>query len=186
MRLSSVHPPVKIVKKLTKLVKSGSVLDIGAGRGRHAIYLAQKGFDVTALEPNEEYVNKLNLKASQRDLKIETIAQDLLGYKPEKLFNVVVAISVLHFLSNKKEVDGAIEKMQAWTKNKGLQVISVMMSIESSDPRPYLFNKNELKGYYKDWDILFYEELRGGFYTPTKSSEPVRNWVARLIARKPE
>ena len=57
------------------LKPNSNILELNAGTGEDAIYFAQKGFDVTALEPNEEYVNKLNLKASQRDLKIETIAR---------------------------------------------------------------------------------------------------------------
>lgn len=180
----SLRPPSKVVKKLTTLMAPGSILDIGAGKGRHAIYLTQKGFDVTALEPAEDHARILSQKVKKHNLSMKVVKKDLLSYSPMQSFDAVAAISVLHFLKNKKEVDGAVTRMQAWTKPSGLNVVSVMMNIDVNNPKPYLFMHSELKNYYEDWDILFYEELLSDFYEPAKGDKLIRSWVARLIARK--
>ena len=42
---------------------NAKILDLGCGRGRHAIYLSQKGFDVTGIDispQNIRYANKIN------------------------------------------------------------------------------------------------------------------------------
>ena len=51
--------PTQIVKSLLKYKKLGKVLDLGAGEGRNSIFLAEKGFDVTAIDISEIGINKL-------------------------------------------------------------------------------------------------------------------------------
>ena len=41
---SSVGEPTKTVERLAELLSSGLMLALGAGDGRHALYLAKKGF----------------------------------------------------------------------------------------------------------------------------------------------
>lgn len=182
--MKKIREPAKIVQKVPELLHGGAVLDIGASMGRHAIYLAEAGFDVTALEPEDEFLAVLRRRLKERDLKMEVVQQDVLHYRPEKTFDAVLAVSVLHFLRSENEVQRAIHRMKSWTNPGGLNVVNVMLNKEVTNPRPYLFAAGELKAYYDDWDIVFYEETLSGLYTPSESTEAIRSNVARLIARK--
>jgi SAM-dependent methyltransferase len=57
-----------------------TVLDIGCGRGRHTLFLAGLGFDVTATDISPEGIEQLNEKARERKLesKIKTLVCDML------------------------------------------------------------------------------------------------------------
>ena len=57
--------------------KNGKILDIACGDGRNAIYLAQLGYKVTAIDFSKEALNRLNYFANKESLKIETLLSDL-------------------------------------------------------------------------------------------------------------
>jgi tellurite methyltransferase len=46
--------PAGIVKEFSRLAPGRKALDIAAGSGRHALFLAQQGFDVEAVDISEE------------------------------------------------------------------------------------------------------------------------------------
>ena len=77
-----------------------TVLDIGCGRGRHALYLAEMGFKVTATDLSPDGINQLNEQAKQKNLEsnITTLVCDMLDLPFNKgQFDCVVAFhSVFH------------------------------------------------------------------------------------------
>jgi SAM-dependent methyltransferase len=59
-----------------ELAGAGRVLDIGAGTGRVALYLAARGADVTALDLHEPLLAELRRRAGGLDLTVPTITAD--------------------------------------------------------------------------------------------------------------
>jgi SAM-dependent methyltransferase len=57
-----------------------TVLDIGCGRGRHSLFLAEMGFDVTATDISPEGISQLEKETKRRklDSKIKTLVCDML------------------------------------------------------------------------------------------------------------
>ena len=51
-------------------VKPGKALDLGCGQGRNALFLAQQGFDVTAVDQNELSLEILQSIVEQEDLEM--------------------------------------------------------------------------------------------------------------------
>lgn len=67
---------------LTALVDEGRVkpcrvLEVGCGTGTNAIYLAQQGFDVTAIDLSPEALRQAREKANKANLKINFIEADV-------------------------------------------------------------------------------------------------------------
>lgn len=56
------------------LDRARPVLDIGAGQGRHALYLAGRGFSVHAIDPAADATMALSARARTQDLDIRTEA----------------------------------------------------------------------------------------------------------------
>ena len=84
---------------------------------------------------------------------------------------------------NKKEVQKIIEKIKTNTLKNGLNIISVFTEKNPSKNFPYLFKKNELKDFYKDWEILEYKE----FITSLEQHDNFilhKHAIARIIARR--
>jgi SAM-dependent methyltransferase len=49
---------------------TGNCIDLGCGVGRHALYLAREGFDVTAIDLSPNGLHHLHREAQREDLKI--------------------------------------------------------------------------------------------------------------------
>jgi 2-polyprenyl-3-methyl-5-hydroxy-6-metoxy-1,4-benzoquinol methylase len=73
------------------------VLDLGCGRGRNAIYLAQNGLDVYGCDISENGIKALHEIAAKTGIKIETDVSDItsLPYDRE-FFDVVISVNVLN------------------------------------------------------------------------------------------
>lgn len=77
-----------------------TVLDIGCGRGRHSLYLAEMGFKVTATDLSSDGIAQLNERSRKMSLEgnITTLVCDMLDLRFDKgQFDCVLAFhSVFH------------------------------------------------------------------------------------------
>lgn len=72
--------PRKILVNLVEkgLVKEGKALDICCGAGTNAVYLAQKGFEVTGIDISSKAIEYAKQKAEQANVKIRLMVQNFL------------------------------------------------------------------------------------------------------------
>jgi SAM-dependent methyltransferase len=69
-----------LVECAQHLAPGGSVLSLGEGEGRNAVYLAGLGFDVTAVDSSAVGLSKARRLARERDVTLTTITADLNAY----------------------------------------------------------------------------------------------------------
>jgi len=69
---------------------AGRALDLGSGEGINSIWLAEQGWQVTAVDFAPEAVAKIERAARQRDLPVHAQAADILTYQAEIEFDLVV------------------------------------------------------------------------------------------------
>lgn len=67
-----------------------SVLVLGAGEGRNAVFLAEQGLDVTALDYAAEGLRKLQALADGRGVPVQTIQADVTTWTPARQWDGVV------------------------------------------------------------------------------------------------
>lgn len=78
-----------------RLPRKGRAIDIGAGQGRNALFLASLGLDVLAVDQSEVGMRRAGGLASERGLKLSTVAADLRDFDAEAgAFAVVSSIFV--------------------------------------------------------------------------------------------
>lgn len=78
-----------------KLPTSGQALDIGAGEGRNALFLASRGLNVLAIDQSAVGMQKAQRLAQERSLMLRTQAVDLQDFDAEhNAFDVVSSIFV--------------------------------------------------------------------------------------------
>ena len=74
-----------------RLPSSGRVLDIAGGSGRHALFLARRGLDLTLVDISEQGLDLARFALASEGLAISTCTLDLDGDSlPEGPFDVVV------------------------------------------------------------------------------------------------
>lgn len=157
--------PNPYITALLKYKKSGKLLDLGAGHGRHAIYFAQQGFVVTAAEPSPGLCSVVLDRAKAADLQIAVIQATIDAFQSSSRYDVIVCAMVLHFL-NQQEVQSAITMMKDLTMAGGLNVISAytdqnkvgFMKDNPYGHEKYLLKLGELRNLYDGWNILEYSE----------------------------
>ena len=65
--------PNKLVAETIKDLKPGKALDVGTGEGRNAIFLAQKGWNVTGFDIADEALDSIQQRAKRLNLNIKTV-----------------------------------------------------------------------------------------------------------------
>jgi tellurite methyltransferase len=88
--------PSPWLTSITSLPASGRALDVGSGSGRHALWLAAHGLDVTAVDISPIALERAEHEAGRRGLRLRTVCMDLDGDMPEGLWDVVLLSNFLH------------------------------------------------------------------------------------------
>jgi len=97
-------PHTELVELVGKSkIKSCKVLEIGCGEGRDAIYLASKGFNVTAIDISEKAIQyaKENAKKAGVKVKFEALDFNKLSELKER-FDFVLEWAIIHFIPYEK------------------------------------------------------------------------------------
>jgi len=73
----------EVITKIENRVKGRSVLDLAAGAGRDSVYLARRGWQVTALDINADSLQRCQQLAKSNQVELTTLQRDLEGQSPE-------------------------------------------------------------------------------------------------------
>lgn len=74
-------------------IGSGKALDVACGTGRNALFLAEAGFDVTAVDISQVAVDRGRAEADRRGLHPTWVVADLDDWRPEPgAFDVITVI----------------------------------------------------------------------------------------------
>lgn len=135
----------------------GTVLDMGMGEGRNAVFLAQKGFKVIGIDISSVAVKKAQLLAKEFGVQINSVVASLNKYK--------IAEGSLDAIISFYYVDrGLIEKMKSWLKPGGI-IIYEGYTVEQmqnkglkAEDLSYYLKKQELLQIFPEMRILKFEE----------------------------
>jgi len=91
--------PNGLIDALAELARGRRVADLGAGIGHVALPLAERGFEVTAVEPAQAMLERLRIEARRRRLEVRTVhaTAEALPLDDASLDLALVA-DALHFL----------------------------------------------------------------------------------------
>ena len=168
--------PNPFLKEHTHLLPRGKALDIATGEGRNAVFLAQHGFEVDAVDISEKGLSKARQLAREKGVKINTFAVDLDQFQIEKERYDLIAD--FYFLKRR-----LIPRIKKGLKKGGKVVFETYIldhrELGTGGPKQakYFLKPNELLRFFKDFRILFYRE--GIFREGGK-----RKALASLIAEK--
>jgi len=169
--------PNPFLKKHIGLFPKGRALDIATGEGRNAAFLAQKGFEVDAVDISQKGLRKARELTREKGVKVNLLLVDLDLYQIEK--DRYDLIADFYFLERR-----LIPKIRKGLKRGGMVIFETYIlehrTLGAGGPRQakYFLKPNELLRLFKDFRVLFYRE--GIFKEGGR-----RKAVASLIAEKP-
>jgi tellurite methyltransferase len=190
-RLAAEAPPsepASIVRELLPLLPAGPALDIACGTGRHALFLAARGQQVTAVDFSGVALDSLEARARGLNAPVrraesltqagrplhgglELMQADLERINlPENHYDLILCIQYLQ--------RSLFRQMARALRPDGVLLIETFTRAQlefSGGPRnpAYLLEIGELREAFPELCVLFYRELRAG------------QGIASLLARRP-
>lgn len=82
----------------------GRALDLACGEGRNAIWLAELGWRVTAVDFSEVAIEKARNRAAEHGVGLDFVCADLLDYEPELSAYDLVAVFFLQLPADEREL----------------------------------------------------------------------------------
>lgn len=99
----SAEPNVFLVEEVEGM-PPGRALDIAAGEGRNAIWLARRGWDVTAVDFSEVALDKARRLAARAGVRVDWVLADVTTYAPEPGGYDLVIVLYLHLPAPERRV----------------------------------------------------------------------------------
>jgi SAM-dependent methyltransferase len=169
--------PAPLVVQFAGGLTPGRALDLAAGAGRNALYLAEHGWDVTAVDGSPVAIDLLLGRARERNLLMDAIDAKVADLEagefevPPQSFNLVLSC---YFLQR-----SLIPVMKSALTPGGLLIMIVHVT-DADQPQgtPTRAYPGELGSFFEGWRILHYREGE-----PGESAH--RHAVAELVALKP-
>jgi SAM-dependent methyltransferase len=155
------------------LFTSRVAADLACGAGRHAVYLAEHGFQTTAIDFAQAGLEATQKRALMRGVALETRMLDLEAPDADlgaEVFDLIVAVLFLHrplFAAIKRAIKpGGMVVYKTYTRDQ--------LALPEGPKNPaYVLQPNELLREFSDYRVLRYEEKTSGERT------------AALLAQKP-
>jgi SAM-dependent methyltransferase len=183
--------PAPLLIKAIKDLKPGRALDIACGVGRHALYLAEHGWKVTAVDSSQVGIEILRRRARSARIPVPTRRDSQASCLPtidarvanleESEFEIEPEAYdlICNFYYLQRDLFPAI---RAGVKPGGAVVAAIHLDDGNIDAKPhnpaFLLEPGKLKTLFSNWEITYYREGpsdEGGHHHDT----------AYLIARKP-
>jgi tellurite methyltransferase len=166
--------PHALLKRFWPTIPGKRVTDIAMGSGRDALFLSEKGFFVTGLEGSAEAIKISKEAMVQKNLFMWPVLGDArtLPFR-ENSFDCVI---IFYFLQRE-----AVDEIRALLKKGGIFIYETYLKRQNDIDRPrnpaYLLDDGELIGYFKGFELLFYEEI-------IETGSGKRRAIARAVGRK--
>jgi len=146
--------PVPLVVKFARAACGRRALDLACGSGRNAVYLAELGWSVTAVDGSSVALDVLRAKARERALDIDIRIADLERGEFEISSDKYDLILDCYYLQR-----DLFARMQAGVPAGGM-IISIVHLADADQPdgTPKRAYPGELRKYFEGWNILHYRE----------------------------
>ena len=142
-------------------VPRGLALDVAAGKGRNAIFLAEMGFSVVGIEISTIALEEARRRAAGKSLEIRWHLADLEQIElPTAAYNLIVNFNYLQ--------RSLVHQIRRALKPQGHVIFETYLIDQQAIGHPknpaYLLNHNELLDHFRSFRVLCYRE---GKYTDT-------------------
>lgn len=167
-----VEAPTSLLVETVKDLAPGKAIDLACGTGRHALYLAEKGWNVMTVDGSRTAIEIVKLRAAERRLAVRAEVADLTAGSftlQRDAFDLVV---IAYYLQR-----DLFEKAKAAVRPGGF-VLAIVHTPETGEPcREKRARPGELRGFFAGWEIL--RDYEGPSRDPAH-----RRPVAEIVARR--
>lgn len=148
------------------------VLDIGCGEGKDAVYMAQKGYSVTAFDLTDNGIRKTLALAERKGVSVKAFVDDINTFDPCGQFDIIYSTGTVQYLFEENKA-AFFEKIGRMTAPDGIVFFNVFVEKPflalppDWDIEEKMWRSGELFTYFPDWkferiDEVIFEDKSGG------------------------
>jgi tellurite methyltransferase len=136
-------------------IPRGLALDVAAGKGRNAIFLAEMGFSVVGIDVSPIALEEARHRAANKSLEIRWQLADLEQVElPTAAYNLIVNLNYLQ--------RSLFDQIRRALKPQGHVIFETYLIDQQAIGHPknpaYLLNHNELLDHFRSFRVLSYRE----------------------------
>ena len=165
--------PVPLLVETVEPLRPGRALDLACGTGRNALWLAERGWRVTAVDGAPSAIRELRDRALDRHLDLEMRIADLEKHRFEIAPRVWNLVAICYYLQR-----DLFAPAKRGVAPGGVLLAIVHITQPDEEPTTHRLRPGELRNYFRGWQILHY-------YEGTPRDAGHKRPVAEIAARKP-
>jgi SAM-dependent methyltransferase len=166
--------PTPLVIETSKRLAPGRALDLACGSGRNALWLAEQGWSVTAVDGSQVAIEILRSRASERGVAVKTKVANLEAFEYQIEPAGWNLIAICYYLQR-----DLFEAAKQGLVPGGVLISIVHITDPGEEPTAHRLRPGELERYFQGWEIL---HSREGKPNDTAHQRSVAEIVARLPA----
>jgi SAM-dependent methyltransferase len=148
--------PIPELERRITTLPDGRALDVATGTGRNALFLAEHGYDVDAIDVSDEGLALARQQARERGVDVDWIRADVTEFEFEPGAYDVIAVSFFAALELLPELKDALAPGGVLVYEHHLRSAEPIDVGPSSDR--YRYRSNDLLRACLDLTVLHYEE----------------------------
>jgi len=121
---------VDFILEIAAIKKDAKVLDIMCGYGRHALELARREMQVTAIDNLQDYVDEINEKAVAEGLLINAFQADVLHAELTKFYDAAICMGNSFAFFDRDDAITILKNISNHLKPGGVLIINSWMIAE--------------------------------------------------------
>ncbi|HSZ18487.1 MAG TPA: methyltransferase domain-containing protein [Candidatus Acidoferrum sp.] len=165
--------PTPLLVKTAAQLPPGKALDLACGAGRNALWLADHGWEVTAVDAADAAIEILQIRAEERGLKINALVADLEKDEFEIEPSGWDLVAMCYYLQR-----NLFEHAKRGVVPGGILISIVHLTEPGEESSPHRLRPGQLERYVAGWEILHRHEGE-----PTDSAH--HRAGAEIVARRP-
>jgi SAM-dependent methyltransferase len=165
--------PTPLLIETAQQLKPGKALDLACGTGRNSLWLAKRGWSLTAVDASSAAIETLGARASQFGLNVDAQQADLEGGEYTIEPSAWDLIAICYYLQR-----DLFEPAKRGIVPGGVLLAIVHITERGEEPTHTRASPGELRTYFDSWEILHYYEGK-----PNDTAH--RRSVAEIAARRP-
>lgn len=141
--------PTPLLVETANNLPPGRALDLACGAGRNALWLAGRGWQVTAIDGSPAAIEILRRRAAEQHLTIDARVADLERGEYRIEPGGWDLIAMCYYLQR-----DLLEPAKQGVAPGGIVLAIVHMTERGEEPTPTRMRPGELAGYFAGWEIL--------------------------------
>lgn len=165
------------LREVVATMDPGRAVDLGAGEGRNALWLAEQGWSVTAVDSSRIGLDRLEDEAVERHVEVQTIVQDLTEFLQDAssdgtTFDLIV-VAYIH--AEEPIRDAMFARAVDVLAPGGILFIvghhKSSLGISGPPVLELLYDEDDLRGAIDDLEVVRLEERKGKSDLDTEATD---------------